>query len=93
MIQGLVFVDQIKEGTTKVGLTEDSIQTDLELKLRLAGMRVVDFSLISLYVDVNPTRIMRAQLLLTSSYTKRSGWHATLALWCWQPHGRMAVLT
>jgi hypothetical protein len=36
-----VAVEQLPDRAKAVGLTEESIQTDVELKLRLAGMRVV----------------------------------------------------
>jgi hypothetical protein len=37
----LVLVEDLPDGAKMLGLTTESIQTDVELKLRLAGMRVV----------------------------------------------------
>jgi hypothetical protein len=55
-----VLVEDLPDGAKVLGLTKDSIQTDVELKLRLAGMRVATrdeyFKLPgspSLYVNVN----------------------------------------
>lgn len=36
-----VLVEDLDDDATKTGLTKEAIQTDVELKLRLAGMRVV----------------------------------------------------
>ena len=36
-----VLVENLSDGADKLGLTMDSIRTDVELKLRLAGMRVL----------------------------------------------------
>jgi hypothetical protein len=36
-----VLVEYLPTGAKTLGLTEETIQTDVELKLRLAGMRVV----------------------------------------------------
>ena len=36
-----VVVENLPPGASALGLTKDVIQTDVELKLRLAGMRVV----------------------------------------------------
>jgi hypothetical protein len=36
-----VMVEELPDGARMLGLSKDAIQTDVELKLRLAGMRVV----------------------------------------------------
>jgi hypothetical protein len=56
-----VLVEDLPDGAKVLGLTKDAIQTDVELKLRLAGMRVVTTQeevaklpgSPSLYVNVN----------------------------------------
>jgi hypothetical protein len=56
-----VLVEDLPDGAKVLGLTKDAIQTDVELKLRLAGMRVVttqeEWAKLpgspSLYVNVN----------------------------------------
>jgi hypothetical protein len=53
-----VLIEHLDIGTGKIGLTIEEIQTDVELKLRLAGMRVLTKEQISvgdavLYVNVN----------------------------------------
>jgi hypothetical protein len=58
-----VAVETLPPGAAKLGLTEEAIQTDVELKLRLAGMRVVNtvaFDTEVLYVNVNATSDGRA---------------------------------
>jgi hypothetical protein len=57
-----VVVEDLPDGAKLLGLTKESIQTDVELKLRLAGIRVVtqkeDLQLPgmpTLYVGVNLT--------------------------------------
>jgi hypothetical protein len=58
-----VLVEDLPNAAKVLGLTEDAIQTDVELKLRLAGMRVVTRGEMGalpgqpdLYIEVNLTR-------------------------------------
>lgn len=37
----MVVVEDLSEGTLKLGLTKEAIRTDVELKLRLAGIRIL----------------------------------------------------
>ena len=62
-----VLVETLPEGATILGLTKESIQTDVELKLRLAGMRVVTEKAVeqlpgmpSLYVNLIVTDTAKA---------------------------------
>ena len=56
-----VVVERLPPGAAAIGLTKESIQTDVELKLRLAGMRVVANMLEPyVYVAVNMTDDGRA---------------------------------
>ncbi len=48
-----VVVENLRPGETEDGLTVDKIQTDVELSLRKAGVKVIDSALIYLYVSVN----------------------------------------
>jgi hypothetical protein len=57
-----VLVEEFPDGAKKLGLSDDSVRTDVELKLRLAGLRVVTaekgYKLPGaphLYVNVNVT--------------------------------------
>jgi hypothetical protein len=50
-----VLIENLPAGASKLGLTSDLLQTDVELKLRLAGMKVLTSSFIALYVLVNAT--------------------------------------
>jgi len=43
----------IEDPSSKLGLTKEAIQTDVELKLRLAGMRLEPTTSEFLYVDLN----------------------------------------
>jgi hypothetical protein len=56
-----VLIEELPSGATKLGLMPSTIQTDVELKLRLAGMKVLAQSFISLYVSVNATPDGRAE--------------------------------
>ena len=47
-----VVVEDLPAGATKIGLTKDAIRTDVELKLRLAGMRVTTQFMEYLYIVV-----------------------------------------
>jgi hypothetical protein len=55
-----VLVEGLPPGAAKLGLTKEVVQTDVELKLRLAGMRVLTASFEALYVNVNATTDGRA---------------------------------
>ncbi len=67
-INGLsVVVVDLPDGAMVLGLTKDSIQTDVELKLRLAGVRVMTLEehlevpgKPYLYIDLNLTKSARA---------------------------------
>jgi hypothetical protein len=59
-----VLVEQLPPGAAKLGLTAGSIQTDVELKLRLAGMRTMASSATYLYVNVNVIGSSRAANIL-----------------------------
>jgi hypothetical protein len=48
-----VFIQDLPEAAAKLGLTKDAIQTDVELKLRLAGMRIDPTTREYLDVEVN----------------------------------------
>jgi len=50
-----VLVEDLPDGAKLLGLSADMIQTDVELKLRLAGMRVVTAGRPYLYVRVTLT--------------------------------------
>jgi len=51
-----VITEDPSSGGTKLGLTKEAIQTDVELKLRLAGMRIESTTPEFLYIDVNVAR-------------------------------------
>ena len=55
-----VVVEELPAGASNLGLTQKSIATDVELKLRLAGMRVVESSRVLLYVNANLMNNLRA---------------------------------
>jgi hypothetical protein len=48
-----VLVESLPPAAAKLGLTMEDIKTDVELKLRLAGMRVESASYAFIYVNVN----------------------------------------
>ena len=48
-----VLVERLPEVLQEAGLSQDRIQTDVELKLRTAGIRMVSHSQCFLYVNVN----------------------------------------
>jgi hypothetical protein len=49
-----VLVEDLPMGAAKLGLTKEALQTDIELKLRLAGMRIIaPIGAEVLYVAVN----------------------------------------
>ena len=50
-----VLIEDLPSGAAAIGLTTQSIQTDVELKLRMAGLQVVKGSLGYLYVNVSFT--------------------------------------
>jgi hypothetical protein len=50
-----VVIEDLPPGAVRLGLTKDTLQTDVELKLRLAGMRVIASNQEALYVNVNTT--------------------------------------
>jgi hypothetical protein len=62
-----VLIENLPDGAKVLGLTKESIQTDVELKLRLAGIRVLtpeeDYKVLGspyLYVDLNLTNSAQA---------------------------------
>ncbi|MBE0536908.1 MAG: hypothetical protein IH624_14685 [Phycisphaerae bacterium] len=72
-VQGIfVLVEYLDEDSKAVGLTEDQLKTDIELKLRLAGIKVNSsedrrFSDDSFTIYVNITSIRRDLLLVYSA--------------------------
>jgi hypothetical protein len=55
-----VVIEDLPPDALNLGLIRESIQTDVELKLRLAGMRIVTFGSTYLYVNVNLSLDARA---------------------------------
>jgi hypothetical protein len=55
-----VVIEDLRAAATEVGLTEEAIRTDVELKLRLAGMRIDPAASEYLYVNVNVVTFGRA---------------------------------
>ncbi len=51
-----VVIEGLSSGADKLGLTKDAIQTDVELKLRLAGMQIVALSSVFLWISVTVTK-------------------------------------
>jgi hypothetical protein len=59
-----VVIEQLQPGASRIGLTRESLQTDVELKLRLAGMRVAkDVNLQFLYVSLIVANDARAAVV------------------------------
>jgi hypothetical protein len=51
-----VVIENLSAGADKLGLTKEAIQTDVELKLRLAGMQIVASSSVYLWISVTVTK-------------------------------------
>jgi hypothetical protein len=60
-LKGLTTLDVVIEELTpeaeRDGVTKSQLQTDVELRLREAGLRVVSDGAASLYVNVSPLRL------------------------------------
>jgi hypothetical protein len=98
-----VRIADLSEDAKVLGLTKDAIQTDVELKLRLAGMRVVtmeeDFNLPGtpfLYINVNLTDTTKAGHieveLRQNAQLERNG-QLALAVTTWRTGGIFANTT
>ena len=86
-----VVVEGLPDDAKKLGLSEETIQTDVELKLRLAGMRVVTeqegLKLTGgphLYVNVNVVGLaarIDVELLQNASLERTGQWAAAVSTW------------
>ena len=58
-----ILIERLPKGADKLGLTKESIRTDVELKLRLAGIRVIE---VHTFMSVSLCRMMAVRLALKS---------------------------
>jgi hypothetical protein len=107
MARATVSVEHLNPAIEGKGLTVEQLQTDVELKLRLAGIRVASsnlssnvklpFGFLSVQVGVilgtnGVKETGRYAFALNIFFISPSGLYAILLLNLWPPHGRRMLL-